>query len=168
MAFARSVADHEHTHGEKTRETPADGLHRSAQRRNSFDKILLHKKERLNRPNLARLIFQQQITVLEFRIERLLHDLVEPVVFALPRESALFQASQCSSSARESTRATPSGNGMVWPVGIGAEAEERPTLNPPPQGSGGQVVASLCEAREGGIGYSFSPAFSVLRTPLRM
>ena len=46
-------------------------------------------QKRLNRPGLARLIFQHQVTMLEFGIERLLDNLVEPVVFALPRESAL-------------------------------------------------------------------------------
>src|ERR1043166_872822 len=29
---------------------------------------------------------------------------------------------------------------MVWPVVIGARAGKRPTLNPPPQGCGGQAV----------------------------
>ena len=115
MAFAGGVADHQNTHGQETWETPADGIHRGAQGRNSFDEILFDEKERLNRTNLARFVFQQEIAVLEFRIERFLHDFVKAVVFAFPRES-LFQASRFWRSPQGKNPGDANGNGMVWPV----------------------------------------------------
>ena len=47
---------------------------------------MLDEKERLDRTNLSPPIFQKEIAMFEFRIERLLHHFVKAVVLAFPRE----------------------------------------------------------------------------------
>src|SRR6185437_15289314 len=56
---------------------------------NSFHEILLDEKDRLNPAHLSGPVFDEQIMMLELRVERVGHDLVEAVVFSFAGESGL-------------------------------------------------------------------------------
>src|SRR5207245_9693932 len=90
MAFASRAANHEHAHGQGTRKAPSHRLDRRAElARHAFDEILPDEKERLNGANVSRAIFEKQIPMLEIPIERLLENLVIPVVLTPVLKSAL-------------------------------------------------------------------------------
>ena len=57
MSLPGGISDHEHPHREESGEMTANRVHQAAQGRNPFHHILLHEKDRLNRPYLAVMIF---------------------------------------------------------------------------------------------------------------
>src|SRR3984893_12197710 len=90
MAFASRAANHEHAHGQETRKVPSHRLDRRAElARHAFDEILPDEKKRLNGANVSRAIFEKQIPMLEVAIERLLENLVIPMILAPGLKSAL-------------------------------------------------------------------------------
>src|ERR1043166_8690898 len=77
------AANHQHAHREKTRKSLTDAIHNGADfYRYAFDEILPHKEYRLNRADIAGVIFELQIVMLEAALERFLDDLVVAIIFA--------------------------------------------------------------------------------------
>src|SRR5947207_11764055 len=104
MSFAGSVADHQQPHCQETRKTPPDFIHCFAQRRNSFDEILLHEENRLNAAYFSGAIFEHQIMMLEIVSERVRHDLVEPMVLCFAFKGACPEIVSLEVRPRQNTR----------------------------------------------------------------
>lgn len=83
MTFTSGAADHQHTHGEKSRKFFTNRINQPPwPARNSFHQILLHKKERLDAAHLSGEIAQDQVLIVEIIGQCLLNDFVEAMVFA--------------------------------------------------------------------------------------
>ena len=83
MTFTSGAADHQHTHGEKSRKFFANRINQPPwPARNSFYQILLRKKERLDAARLSGEIAQDQVLIVEIIVQCLLNDFVEAMVFA--------------------------------------------------------------------------------------
>src|SRR5207248_10077330 len=89
MTFTSGAADHQHAHGEKSREFFTNRINQPPwAARKSFHQILLHKKERLDAAHLSRQIAQDQVLIFEIIGQCLLNDFVEAMVFAAIVKSA--------------------------------------------------------------------------------
>src|SRR5437762_13670667 len=89
MTFTSGAADHQHTHGEKSRKFFTNRINQSPwPARNSFHQILLYKKERLDAAHLSGEIAQNQVLIVEIIGQCLLNDFVEAMVFAAVVKSA--------------------------------------------------------------------------------
>ena len=83
MTFTSGAADHQHTHGEKSRKFFTNRINQPPwPARNSFHQILLHKKERLDAAHPSGEIAQDQVLIFEIIGQCLLNDFVEAMVFA--------------------------------------------------------------------------------------
>src|SRR6266550_9363864 len=83
MTFTGGAADHQHTHGEKPGKFFTNRINEpSCPARNSFNQILLHKKERLDAAHFSGEIAQDQVLIFEIIGQCLLNDFVEAMVFA--------------------------------------------------------------------------------------
>ena len=143
MAFASRAANHQHAHGQETRKVPSHRLDRRAElARHAFDEILPDEKERLNGANVSRAIFEKQIPMLEIPIERLLENLVIPVVLTPVLKSAL--------------------PGIAI-LQVGARHDFCDALRKRNGAAGGRNHVVRCPASRSG-----AATFSAFRTPLRM
>src|SRR5437899_10683804 len=98
MTFTSGAADHQHTHGEKSRKFFTNRINQPPwPARNSFHQILLHKKERLDAAHLSGEIAQDQVLIVEIIGQCLLNDFVEAMVFAAVRSEERRVGKECRS-----------------------------------------------------------------------